>query len=103
MAVAHSARSSSFAIHADRICPVGSWSTQPFHIRANAAGESRSRPRSNNLRFAHAGSIFRPRRPSRSRVTRWRTSVTALFPSMIRWKWSTAMAASGSATRTALA
>ena len=67
------------------------------------AGESRSRPRSSSRRFAHAGSIVRPRRPSSSRVTRWRTAVTALFASMIRWKWSTAIAASGSAARTAAA
>jgi len=69
-ALAQSARSSSFAIHAERICPVGSLSTQPFHIRANAAWESRSRPRSSNRRFAHVGSVLRPRRSSRSRVTR---------------------------------
>ena len=34
---------------------------------------------------------------------RWRTAVTALFPSMIRWKWSTATAAPGSAARAAAA
>jgi hypothetical protein len=75
-------------------CPEGSCSRQPFHIRASAASDSRSRPCSSRRRLAHAGSSFRPRRPSRSRVTRWRTAVTALFASMIRWKWSTAVSRS---------
>ena len=68
-----------------------------------AACDSRSRARSSSRRLAQVGSVVRPRRSNRSRVTRWRTAVTALLASMIRWKWSTAMAASGRAARTAAA
>ena len=39
------------------------------------------------------------RRPSCSRRTRWRTSVTIALPSMTRWKWSGTIRAWGRARR----
>jgi len=38
-----------------------------------------------------------PRRPSCSRATRWRTSMTISLARRTRWKWSTAICACGSA------
>src|SRR5664280_70249 len=72
---------------AARTSPVGSLLSVKLALsRSSARGESRSPARSSSRRLAHAGSVVRPRRPSCSRKTRWRTSVTICPASRSRWK-----------------
>src|SRR5215218_3519442 len=67
--------------------------------RADCLALRWSAPVSNSRRFTHTGSATVPRRPSWSRVTRCRTSVTIWLASATRCQPSTAINASGRAAR----
>jgi hypothetical protein len=67
--------------------------------RFHCLAERSSAPASSSRRFTHNGSATVSRRPSKSRVTRCRTSVTIWLASPTRCHLSTAISASGSAAR----
>jgi hypothetical protein len=99
---ASSIRKRSLTPQAALISPVGSLLGVKMELsRSNARAESRSPARSSSRRFAHPGSFVPPRRPSCSRTTRWRTSVTNSPASRSRWKWSAMTRACGRACSTA--
>lgn len=97
--VASRLRNSSLAIHAERICALGSSAVIWFHIFAKLFSDKRSRAQSRRRRLAHSGSSLRPRRSRRSQVTRgepWSPRRWPIAPDESGrppgWRWATAPA-----------
>ena len=87
---ASSSRRRSLTAQAAPISPVGSAASSMVVSRRHCLVDRCSAPVSSSLRFTQTGSPVRPRRPSWSRVTRCRTSVTMALASATRCHLSTA-------------
>src|SRR5215213_1870776 len=92
-------RSRSFTPQAAPISLVGSLVSSIISSRFHCFADRWSAPVSSSRRFTHTGSATVPRRPSCSRVTRCRTSVTIWLARATRCHLSTAINASGRAAR----